>query len=219
MSPKIIKRAPVLEEGYSRFQGGELIDSNAAHLGGDGGEPPIDPAELLAEAQQQAEQILQDAYAEGLRLGEAAGKAEFQDAAGEAVESLRSAAEAMRLAREQYLSALDVLVVPMARAAAERILQRETRDTDLELVSATVRAAAEALMSRESFVLRMNPADLLALESQGVTALQEFAGARIAEIIPDDSIGTGGCVIDTDSLQIDARLDVQLDRVFDKLLD
>ncbi len=208
-----------MHEAYAPFEGGELqgFDALAEAEPEEEPEPEIDPAEVLAEARRQAEQKVQEAYAEGLRRGEEAGKAEFLEKVGEAAAVFSSAAEAIQLAHERFLESFEPSVVVLARAAAERVLRRELRETDVELIQATVHAAVSAMNEREQLVLHLNPADMSALEENEIDIAQTLADVKDITIVPDDTITSGGCVIDSDSLHVDAQLEEQLGRIFDAL--
>ena len=209
-----------MHEAYAPFEGGELhvqAVEEPEPEPEEEPEPEIDPAEVLAEARREAEQKVQEAYAEGLRRGEEAGKAAFLEKVGEAVAVFESSAEAIRLAHEQFLASFEPSVVVLARAVAERVLRRELRQTDIELVQSTVHAAVSAMAEREQLVLHLNPSDLAALEENGVDIAESMGDARDVKIVPDESVTSGGCVIDSDALHVDAQLEEQLGRIFDAL--
>jgi flagellar assembly protein FliH len=219
MSSRIIKSSADTHEAYTPFEGGELQEVAAISEPEleEEPEPEIDPAEILAEARREAEQKVQEAYAEGLRRGEAAGKAAFLERVGEASAVFESSAEAIRLAHEQFLESFEPSVVMLARAAAERVLRRELRETNIELIQATVHAAVSAMSDREALVLHLNPADIDALEGNEIDIAATIADAPNVKIVPDESVTSGGCVIDSDTLHVDAQLEEQLDRIFDAL--
>ena len=107
-------------------------------------------------------------------------------------------------------------LVELVGAIAARILQREAR-TDRDLVGATVRRVLDRLFERERLVVRVNPLDLDALRDQKVTLLEEFDGVRQLDVIADESVGPGGCVVESKTLFVDAQLDAQLGRILDEL--
>lgn len=217
MSSRIIKSSADAQGAYAPFEGGELHEVEVRSDSTEDQEPEIDAAEILAEARREAEQKVKEAYAEGLQRGEASGKAAFLEQVGEAVALFGSSAQAIQLAHEQFLESFEPSVVMLARAAAERVLRRELRHTDIELVQSTVHAAVSAMNERESLVLHLNPADIAALEENEVDIAQAMVDAPEVKIVPDESVTSGGCVIDSDTLHVDAQLEEQLGRIFDAL--
>jgi flagellar assembly protein FliH len=179
--------------------------------------PSVVAARILAEAREQAEKKLEEGYAEGMRRGQEAGEAAYAEAVAQSAAALRSAAEEIRAARQQFLDSLEEQLVMLAQAMVRRILHREAR-TDPELVRTTVRAALEHLVEREQFVIRLNPDDLRALREKDVKLLDEFDGVNDLEVVPDDAVGPGGCIVETESVEVDAQLETQLQQLVDAMM-
>ena len=175
----------------------------------------IDPTENETPVQR-AERIYQEAYAAGHEAGMEAGLAHFHELAGEAHKSLVSASEALQQAHTAFLESLEPQVVELAKTVAARILRREAR-TDTELVRSTVRAALENLVERKHAIVRLNPADIQNLTERGVSLDDSFQSFERVEITPDETVPHGGCTIETKTVNVDARLDTQLLRIFDAL--
>jgi flagellar assembly protein FliH len=169
---------------------------------------------ILAEARQEAEEKVKEAYAEGLRRGMETGLARFQASVSESAEALRQAASAMEAARAAFLDSLEPQVVDLAVAMAERILQREA-ETDPELIGRVVREALEHLMDRERVRVRVNPEDLEAMRAYKVTLLDDFEGVNEIQVQEDASIAPGGCIIESELMQVDARLETQFAQIVD----
>ena len=109
-------------------------------------------------------------------------------------------------------------VEALAAAIAERILRREP-SIEPERVRTTVHEALVHLEKRERITLRMNPADLEALKAQNIALLEEFDAIDDLEIIPDDSVAPGGCVAQSELLEVDARMESQFQKIVDALLE
>ncbi len=182
----------------------------------------IDPEALrervLAEARMEAQQKVQEAYAEGLRRGAEAGKSQFLAQVSQAAEALHASSEAIRAARDNYLGTLEPQMLELVGEVARRILHRESR-TDPDLIARTVRAALEHLVERETVVIHVNPEDADALKEQKIALLEEFDGVRQISVMPDAEIPRGGCVVETEHVHADARIDAQLERILDALLE
>lgn len=181
------------------------------------GSDPVGTREaVLSEARREAARKVQEAYAEGIRRGIEAGKAQYVQAVAESAGALRSAAAVLQQAREDFLRSLEPQVVELAVAVAERIVQREVR-IDPEFVQRTVRKALEHLLDRERVVVRLNPKDLDGLRAQKVMLLQEFDGIRELAVQADTAVEPGGCIVETSLLQVDARIEAQLEQILHAL--
>lgn len=177
-----------------------------------------DPRALMEEARVEAEAKVREAYAEGLRRGQASGEERFRESVGEAAEMLSRASEAMGDARENYLDVMTPQVVALAHAIAARILEREVK-LDSEVVLTSARKALAHLLDRERLTLRVNPADLETLRSHKVALLEEFEGTGSLVVVEDDSVSSGGCVVESDTMEADARMESQLEAVLEALME
>ncbi|GMV99643.1 MAG: hypothetical protein AMXMBFR84_07820 [Candidatus Hydrogenedentota bacterium] len=171
---------------------------------------------MIAEAHRLAEQQLVEGYQEGLRRGEEDARRAIEESVGTCTEAIRNASEALLRAREQFLAALEPQVLALTKVILKRILHRESL-TDDELIYRTVRAALQNLIDRERLVLHLNPQDMESMSRFQIRLQDEFKGIQHFEIKPDESVAKGGCAIETDILSVDARLDEQLERIFESL--
>lgn len=175
-------------------------------------------AQALADVRTEAEQKVREAYNEGLRRGIEAGREEFERKVAGAAEALSVAVDQIALAHERYLESLEPQVMRLVRGIVERVIDREVR-LDPELVLASVRRALACLTDHAKITVRVHPADLEALRNQRAALLDEFEGAVTFTMVGDDSISPGGCLIDSDTSHVDARLEEILNSVLDDLAD
>lgn len=152
---------------------------------------------------------------EGRRAGFEAGFAEGRrQGESEVMEALLAArAEAHRLEGEARKAA-----VPLAVRMAERIVGREiARDPSvlLDILSQAVLAAGPAL---DPIVLRVHPEDARLIEAERGTLLAKLGPTTRIRLLLDDTVGRGGCLVETNSLRLDARLESQLDVLARSLL-
>jgi len=176
----------------------------------------ITPEMLLAQAKEEAERMLLESRTTGLHLGIEAGKAEHAAKVAESTQLLAAAAEAIREAHERFLASLESEVVELSMTIASHILHREIH-ADRELVLITVRKALANLANRGRMTIRAHPDDLSALRNEKINLLEEFDGIEELLIRPDESITPGGCVVESALMQVDARIEAQLQSIFQAL--
>lgn len=184
----------------------------------EGANPCFDPAALVAEARAHAERILQEAREQGLRAGMEAGIEQVRESMAQAQQALHSAAEAIQQARAEFLATLEPEVLRLVEFIAGRVLHREAQG-DLEVVRSTIRAALQHVVDRDHTAVHLNPEDLASLQEQGIDIAKEFAKFERLELVPDDTVGRGGCTVETQAMSVDARLDTQLQRILEALTD
>jgi flagellar assembly protein FliH len=171
---------------------------------------------VLEEARVEAEKKVQEAYAEGLRRGMEAGRAEFLESIAECESALHAAAGAMVRARKDFLDTLEPQVFEMALLLGERVLQREVR-CDPEMVQHIAQKALTVLADRQHVVIRVHPSDLTAIREHEIALLDQFGGMDSLAVEEDASVGAGGCEVFSETMQVDARLETLLQHVLDEL--
>lgn len=181
-----------------------------------GGSDYIDPAQVIADAREEAERKVQEAYAEGLRRGMAAGEEKFNEKVGEAAQVLHNASQALQEARQAFLASVEPQVVALAGTITRRILEREAKISE-DVVTTVTRAALELLLDQEHLSLRVNPADLEVIRARRITLLEEFENIKRLDIVPDDQIELGGCIAESHRLHVDAQLSLQVEQVMGQL--
>jgi flagellar assembly protein FliH len=188
----------------------------------DVGEEKIDLEALrqavLAEAKDEASRKVEEAYAEGLRRGEEAGLKQFNDSIAQATQVLESAAEALERVQTDFVASLQPQVTELAILIARRVLQREIH-TDADLVRDTAARALAKLANSQAVTLRVNPKDLTALKTHTVRLLDEFQSIEELNVEADELVTPGGCIADTNTLQIDARLETLLDNLLGAMME
>ena len=212
---RIIKSAEEKASNCARFERGtleqyEFSDSRQGEHG-----LPV-PTDVLAEAHEEAQRIRDEAREEGFQAGLEQGRQQVFEEARVARDALASAAEAIHRAHAEFLAAVEPEVLRLSTYVAERVLHREIRG-DLGVVKATIRAALQNILEREHTSVHLNPEDISALLEAGFNIEETFTGFERLEIVPDESVDRGGCAVETKTLRVDARLDSQLQQLFEAL--
>jgi flagellar assembly protein FliH len=149
-------------------------------------------------------QAFEDGYRDGREEGLRVAKAEL---AGE-LEALRTLAASMRGALEEGIGGQEDALVEIAFAAVCRILGEAAAREDG--VRSMVREAARAARAKEGIVLRVSAGDQ--------ALLQASRGDELGvDVVADERVSAGGCLIETSGGTLDARLEVQLRQLLDAL--
>lgn len=172
----------------------------------------------LAEAQQAYDRAAATAhddaaargYAEGLARGSAAGKADADAARTERVARLDTIAAGMADAAAAAVAAhedmlLEVVWTALCRMAGELAV---TRPGTLALIRTAVAQVREGRELR----VRVHPQDAAWLQ-------QEHGAPATWTLQPDPAVALGGCIVETGHGTLDARLELQLQRLGDALRD
>jgi flagellar biosynthesis/type III secretory pathway protein FliH len=163
---------------------------------------------LLAEARGEAERIVADAQHEAERLrgkAHAEGRERGLQAVTELLAGARAAATRARSAAESELRVLAVRI-------AEKILARELALKPDAVADVVAQALAHAGEPRD-VVVRMNPADLEAIERGKPRLVERVRSARAVTFRADETVARGGCIVESELGVVDARLSTQLEAI------
>ena len=160
--------------------------------------PPPTEAEWLAEVQHAREGGYQDGYRDGQVALEAFKENFARQMAAQFGNLLASLDEQWSALEEQMALAVTRTAVQLARQVV-----RHELDTRPEIVAKVAQEAVNAIvLSARHLRVRVHPAD-----QQHVTAgAGEALKARDVRIIADPAIEPGGCIVDSDLGQVDARI-------------
>jgi len=169
------------------------------------------PAELLASAWVQAEEIRAQARAEGEAQGRAEGLAAARDEVAAAIDALGQSLAGVQAMRAELIEALEHDAVELAFRLGEQVIAGVI-DVQPERVIDVARNALRRVTDRCRVILVVNPADLELLRA-AVTGLQaELGGIEHCDVQSDRRVARGGAILRTEAGEIDVTIDSQLER-------
>ncbi|HOQ88937.1 MAG TPA: FliH/SctL family protein [Candidatus Hydrogenedentes bacterium] len=172
--------------------------------------------QVLDEAGREAEQIYAQARESGYRDGLREGREEFSVRVQGVVETFERVAEELRLKREAFLDSLEPQVLALAKLIAQRVIEREIALDD-RMITRTVRRALAEATDRQKIQVTVHPEDLAVLREFVPELRLEFPGIETLEIKTSDQVGRGGCVVESELMRVDARIETLLSRVLEAL--
>jgi flagellar biosynthesis/type III secretory pathway protein FliH len=162
---------------------------------------------ILARAEEDAA-VLRMAVHEEI---EAAKQAGFAAGREEGMATISGLLLAARAQVDRDLAAAKDTALVLARRMAEKIVGRAI-DLSPELMNQIVAQALASCRARAGkIVLRVHPEDLASIEAGRPQWAAAVASNIDVRLLPDATVEHGGCVVDTPSGRVDARLQTQLD--------
>jgi len=176
--------------------------------------------QTAGQIQQAAEQAQQQAREQGYEIGYNEGKSQGATHAQHEVRQFMFQArdifvQAIRQ-RHLMLTTCEPQLARLGTKIAERILGMELT-TNREAIVGIVKQALAGLGDRESVSVRVNPQDYEAAKANQPTFERMVEGLRKFEVLADPAIDAGGCSIETNLGNVDARLHTQLAVLFGAL--
>lgn len=192
--------------------------------------PPIDQtlleearkkaAAIVAEAQEEARRLIdeirlhasltqreahQRGLEEGREEGRRLGKADFTEALHTAWDLYRQALRE----RERLLASAENELARLSIKVAERIIGQEMR-TAGEAIMNVVRQALSGIKDREEVLIRVSPDDYHHVNADRTALARMMEGMKNFEVVVDGKVDAGGCIIETNLGNVDARISTQL---------
>jgi flagellar assembly protein FliH len=192
--------------------------------------------EIVANAERKAAEALEDAdrkYADDKKAAEDAGRESGRQEGYEAgkaeaerlISRIHTVLERVQDRRQQILDESEQQIVDLALLVARKVVKALVTADHENIVKANVAAALQKLRSRGVVTIKVNLADLdLATgHKEEFTRLIETAatGAGKVELHlhEDSSVDPGGCIVETDFGEIDARINAQLSEIESRILE
>lgn len=177
-----------------------------------------DDGENVAVQESSLDQIFQQGFGQGQQEAETRMRTEYEQALREErrkVGMLISSFEAQQKAYQQFL---EQSTMKFGVAVAEIIIKREV-SIDKELVLQQVREALKRVVGVERIKLRVNPQDESIVKENRAAVTEDSDSIRDIVIDLDETIEPGGCILESDSGNVDARLSTQLKKIEESLFE
>jgi flagellar assembly protein FliH len=154
------------------------------------------------------ESAFQKGFLEGKRVGFETGSKKAEAV----IEGLQQTLEQLQNIRTEIHQEIEKEVTHLALSIAKKIVCHEIKTTQ-ETVACVAREALARVDNPGKITIKLNPDDLQFIKdthSQFSRFLQNFDDIRLEA---EDSILSGGCLIETDRGNIDARIDKQFEAI------
>jgi flagellar assembly protein FliH len=157
-------------------------------------------------------QIEKTAYENGFRQGERAGMEIAEKKVEAAMRRYAEAILEMGRLKAMLYSQVEREVVKLAIEVAKKIVHREVQ-ADKEIIQTLVKVALSHVAEKSTVTVRLNPVDYnYILEHKAELSQGEQNGREIV-LLADKSIERGGCMIQTECGDIDARIEEEFREV------
>jgi type III secretion system HrpE/YscL family protein len=172
-------------------------------------------ARIVEAARRQAEEIVATAERAREEARESGFRQGFEQGAGQWVEALHAARARVAVAARRAQPE----IVRLALRVAEKIL-RQRIETHPGAIAPMVDEALRAFLAQNQtrVVLRVHPADEKVLSAHRQRWLERNPTIGGLVVVPDETIGRGGCRLESESGTVDATLETQLEVIERHLL-
>lgn len=165
------------------------------------GDPPLSNPELEA--------IETQAYIRGFNKGEKEGYASARNRIDKTLNQFSSALSEISRLRKQIYADTEAEIVELALSIARKIVGCEI-ETNPGLIAGVLTQALEKVETHQNVSVRINPKDLDFIKYSDLQVADTIESPEAIKIIEDPAISRGGCLVQTESGEIDARIEKQI---------
>jgi flagellar assembly protein FliH len=176
-------------------------------------EPASDPEETLAKAKGPSiEEIKENAFQQGFAEGQRVGLESGAKKVDPAINSLHQALVQLQNIRHEIHQEIEKEVVQLALAIAKKVVCHEVK-TSRETIVCVAREALRRVDNPAKIKIKLNPEDLQLINDTKSELAQFLHHVDNICLEAADSIQSGGCLIETDIGDIDARIEKQFQAI------
>ncbi|MBN2552925.1 MAG: flagellar assembly protein FliH [Spirochaetales bacterium] len=173
---------------------------------------------LEAEIQSKVEKELKDAFAKGHEEGREEGFQEGRREVERLVETLQKIISAAIDKRNEIIQESETQVINLVLLIAKKVI-KVISENQRNVVINNVVQSLRKLKSRGDVVIRVNLADV-ELTSEHINDFMKMVeNVKSITVLEDSSVDRGGCIVETDFGQIDARISSQLHEIEEKIIE
>lgn len=183
------------------------------------GDGLVEPTACLDVAVGQAAQVAtyEERWQEGYRAGFKEGRERAVEEMRGIVGALETIRREMENSRASILRELEREITALALEIAEKLALQELTGNP-EAVSRLVKRVVEKATDRKSLRVRLSPEDYRALQEKRRELLASLVDVGELNIVEDDQLGKGDCVVETTTGIIDARMDKRMEKIRSSVL-
>lgn len=214
----------VINEGLPQFDLEAMLDDAKSQADEIRGSAQEEHDRLIEDAYSNAMEIMENSKKEGYSEGYKEGYDEGYKDGFNASEVLIDEANELKNNAisyyEQFIKDSEATVINLVLEIAEKILKKEINEDD-ELIFNLVQSGLKRITQTEVLKIRVSESDYINLVSLKKRILPLLDKVEDIQIIQDDNIEQGACIMETDSGKIDSGIQTQLDfirRTFEELM-
>jgi flagellar assembly protein FliH len=174
--------------------------------------------ELEAEIQQKVDKVEKEAFQKGHEEGREQGFQEGQKEIERLVDTLQQIISAAIDKRNEIIQESETQVINLVLLIAKKVIKVISENQKNVVINNVVQALRK-LKSRGDVVIRVNLSDVELTSEHINDFLKMVENVKSVTVLEDSSVDRGGCIIETDFGQIDARVSSQLHEIEEKILE
>ncbi len=174
--------------------------------------------EIERDIQLKVDEIEKEAYERGYKEGHERGYQEGREEVKRLVERLHTIISKAIEKRNEIIEESETQIINLVLLIAKKVIKVISENQKNVVINNVVQALRK-LKSRGDVVIRVNLADLELTSEHIKDFMSMVENVKSISVLEDSSVDRGGCIIETDFGQIDARISSQLHEIEEKILE
>jgi flagellar assembly protein FliH len=181
-------------------------------------EANVKAADIENEIRQTLEGEKKDARDKGQEEGRESGFSEGKAEVERLIERTQTVLERAQDKRAEILAETEQGMIDLVLLIARKVV-KVISENQRNVIISNVTEALRKVKSRGNIIIRVNLADLQLATEHKQDFINQMEGAASIQIVEDSTVDSGGCIIETDFGEIDARIASQLAEIESKILE
>ncbi len=173
---------------------------------------------METQARARVDEVTKDAHKKGWDQGREDGFKEGKNEVERLVNRIHVILERAMDKRSEILEQTEGQIVELVLLIARKVV-KTISENQKNVVISNIAQALRKLKTRSDVIIKVNLADLQLASDHAKDFVEMAENAKRITVVEDSAIDRGGCVIETDFGEIDARIQSQLHELEEKILD
>lgn len=174
--------------------------------------------EIKSKAEQNQQAVEKEAYDKGFAAGKEAGFQEGQNELNRLTEQLHSIISRALDKRNEIIEETETQIINLVLLISKKVIKVISENQKNVVINNVVQALRK-LKSRGEVVVRVNLADVNLASENVDNFMKMVQNVKSVTVVEDSSVDRGGCIIETDFGEIDARISSQLNEIEEKIVE
>jgi flagellar assembly protein FliH len=167
---------------------------------------------LIEQAKVYGETAKSEAHQEGFKLGKEDGYKAGQEAFAGYMKKAGDLIKQIMLEHKRVFDEVEPVLAKLAVEIAKKVISDEV-NTNPDVVISVVKQALVKMRSREKVIIKVNPDDLEHARNNREIFAAMIEGIKEMDIVGDPRVDKGGCLIETNLGNTDARIGTQIEAI------
>lgn len=181
-------------------------------------ETEAESARLRDETERQIENFKNDAYNKGYEAGREEGFKSGEDEVARLIDRIHTVLNKSIEKRIEIIDEAESQLIDLVLQISRKVIKVVSENQKNVVINNVVQALRK-MKSRGDVAIKVNLADLEITTEHTKDFLRMVENVKSITVLEDSSVDKGGCIIETDFGQIDARISSQLKEIEEKILD